>query len=289
MNKTVIPCLLTSAILSCTLCFSTDGLAASSQSINDGDVCYTLTETKDGWRYVDDLGNPLPTAEPPHTNPLPRTTQTTSSELPARYDLREEGLVTAAKSQVGGTCWAYGIMGAIESNMMKKGLADSSLDLSEAHLIWFGRGQGGPADPTSPLFGDGTNLGTEAYEKGGGTYWVCAPLVAWEGVAYESDVSSHKDELPIDESMRFHSVAHLQNMRKLLSDETDVIKETLMEKGALAVSYSIPPLPPLPPKSGISPFPKSGISPPKSGISPFSKTGISPPPKFKESGLYRSP
>lgn len=118
----------------------------------------------------------MPTANPPHSSPLPRIPQTTETELPSRFDLRDEGAVTSVKSQVGGTCWAYGAMGAIESNMIKKGMADASLDLSEAHLIWFGRGLGGSADPSGFLYGDGTSLGTNAYDKGGGTYWVCAPF-----------------------------------------------------------------------------------------------------------------
>lgn len=240
MRKTVISCLLTSTLLSGTLGFQTNGTTISGQPMDEGDICYTLTDTKFGWQYVDDFGNPMPTANPPHSSPLPRIPQTPETELPSRFDLRDEGAVTSVKSQVGGTCWAYGAMGAIESNMIKKGMADSSLDLSEAHLIWFGRGLGGSADPNGFLYGDGTSLGTNAYEKGGGTYWVCAPLVAWEGVAYDSDVPSHPEKLPMDESMRFHSVAHLQNMRKIPIDNPREIKETLMEKGALSCSYFIP-------------------------------------------------
>ena len=58
--------------------------------------------------------------------------------LPSTYDLREEGLVTPAKSQLPwSSCWAFGALSSIESNMIKKGLADSSIDLSERYLIWY--------------------------------------------------------------------------------------------------------------------------------------------------------
>ncbi len=58
--------------------------------------------------------------------------------LPSTYDLREEGLVTPAKSQLPwSSCWAFGALSSIESNMIKKGLADSSIDLSERYLIFF--------------------------------------------------------------------------------------------------------------------------------------------------------
>jgi len=196
--------ILTSAVLVCSLCGLPQGLTVSGQIQTDNSSAPVV------------------------------------GELPARYDLREEGYITSAKSQIGGTCWAYGSIGAIESNMIRKGMADTSLDLSEAHLIWFGRGKGGPEDPSNPLFGDGTYLGTDAYQKGGGLYWVTAPLAAWEGVVYESDTPAHNEALPIDESQRFKSAAHLQNMRKFAKKDALIIKQMLMEKGAMSFSYFIP-------------------------------------------------
>lgn len=228
--------LCTVAVLCCTLCSPVQSIAASGQTQTDSAVCYTLTETAYGWCYADENGNPIPEQPAPPRSPAPSD----MVELPARYDLREEGCITSVKSQVGGTCWAYGHIGAIESNMIRKGMADPSLDLSEAHMIWFGRGQGGPADPSSPLYGDGVNLGTDAYLQGGGLYWVTGPLLAWEGVVYESDAPAHQDMLPMDESLRFNSVAHLQNMRKFSKNDTFIIKQNLMEKGAMAFSYFIP-------------------------------------------------
>ncbi|MBP0972151.1 MAG: hypothetical protein J5753_08960, partial [Oscillospiraceae bacterium] len=38
------------------------------------------------------------------------------SELPAKFDLRDEGAVTSVKQQYGGTCGVYSCMAAIESN-----------------------------------------------------------------------------------------------------------------------------------------------------------------------------
>ena len=57
-----------------------------------------------------------------------------SEELPAKFDLRDEGAVTSVKQQYGGTCGVYSCMAAIESNMIKKGMADNTLDLSESHF-----------------------------------------------------------------------------------------------------------------------------------------------------------
>ncbi len=236
MKYRFFPRKMTAAFLACTLCNPAQELTASGYAPTCRPVCYTLTETAGCWYYADENGNPMPEQSAPRRRKAPADLQ----GLPARYDLREEGYVTPAKSQVGGTCWAYGHIGAIESNMIRKGMAEPTLDLSEAHMIWFGRGQGGPADPSDPLYGDGVNLGTEAYIQGGGLYWVTGPLLAWEGVVRESDAPAHQDRIPMDESLRFRSIAHLQNMRKYSKNDALMIKQTLMEKGALAFSYFIP-------------------------------------------------
>ena len=64
-----------------------------------------------------------------------------SEELPSKFDLRDEGAMTSVKTQTGETCWAYAVIACAESNLIRKGMADSSVDLSEAHLIWFTNGQ----------------------------------------------------------------------------------------------------------------------------------------------------
>ncbi len=58
--------------------------------------------------------------------------------VPSSYDLNAEKLVTPAKSQgPWSSCWAFGALSSIESNMIKKGYANDSVDLSERYLIWF--------------------------------------------------------------------------------------------------------------------------------------------------------
>ncbi|MCR5306599.1 MAG: hypothetical protein K6E36_08890 [Oscillospiraceae bacterium] len=60
-----------------------------------------------------------------------------ADELPARFDWREEApeILTPLKAQIGNTCWAYSTIACAEANLIRKGLADSSIDLSESHLI----------------------------------------------------------------------------------------------------------------------------------------------------------
>src|SRR5262245_12853209 len=43
--------------------------------------------------------------------------QAQTEKLPATFDLRKSGGVTAIKQQQGGTCWTHGTMASIESNL----------------------------------------------------------------------------------------------------------------------------------------------------------------------------
>ncbi len=62
-------------------------------------------------------------------------------ELPAKYDMREKGLVTPVKKQSPfSSCWAFGGIAAAESSIISasggKVTADD-IDLSEKHLTWY--------------------------------------------------------------------------------------------------------------------------------------------------------
>lgn len=57
---------------------------------------------------------------------------------PAKYDPRVTGMVTKVEDQgMTNTCWAFASIAAMESNLIKKGYANSSLNLSENHLAYF--------------------------------------------------------------------------------------------------------------------------------------------------------
>lgn len=61
-----------------------------------------------------------------------------ASAIPSRYDLRKLNQVTSVKDQgLESYCWTFSAMASFESNLIKKGLANSSLDLSEAHLACY--------------------------------------------------------------------------------------------------------------------------------------------------------
>ena len=159
----------------------------------------------------------------------------TEEELifPERIDLRETNpsVLTPVKKQHGNTCWAYSAIGAIESDMIKKGLADSSVDLSEGHLIWFIHGQGSPTDPDDLCYGGGYSYGTDAYDTGGSALDIMLSLGGWQGVVNQTDCSVDSEELPLDESLRYQSIAHLQNMELIAVKNTELMKKMCLEKG----------------------------------------------------------
>ena len=161
-----------------------------------------------------------------------------TEELPAKFDLRDEGAVTSVKQQYGGTCGIYSGMAAIESVMIKKGMADNTLDLSESHFSWFTFGKGSPEDPDDPLFGDGMELGVSGYTHLANSFNFAGVLACWKGVVPESDTpEENKRQEPLDESQRYASIAHLQDSTEYPLSDPDTIKKKLMENGAMQISY----------------------------------------------------
>ncbi|MBQ2678253.1 MAG: Ig-like domain-containing protein [Firmicutes bacterium] len=90
---------------------------------------------------------------------------TGTSGVPKSYDLRDKGRVTTVKNQRNrGFCWAFGAIASFESNLIRKGIAENSIDLSEGHLAYYsGHGKNHyitnqyAGKDTGYLPGDGSN------------------------------------------------------------------------------------------------------------------------------------
>ena len=61
-----------------------------------------------------------------------------SSQMPVTYSSVDKGYVTSVKNQNPyGNCWAYAACSVAESYLIKHGIADKNIDLSEAHLNYY--------------------------------------------------------------------------------------------------------------------------------------------------------
>ncbi len=111
------------------------------------------------------------------------------SALPVRYSLMDVNGCTSVKDQMYlGTCWAFSSLESIETGLIKKGLADSSLSLSETHLAYcaFHGKSADSLDPTAnetflPISnGKWTRIG-------GNRYYSIATLSRGYGPSYDRD------------------------------------------------------------------------------------------------------
>lgn len=159
----------------------------------------------------------------------------TSATLPSAYSL--VSTLPSVREQEYGTCWAYAALASLESNLIKKGLADSSVDLSENHLAWFTY-NGSNSSTKSAYAGQDTFLSSDPYSIGGNSYFATATLARWYGAASESTAP---EAVPLKKSLQTRSEVQLGNVDFLPDPTTDSTRNTLkkyiMNSGAVTISY----------------------------------------------------
>lgn len=188
-----------------------------------------------------------------------------ASSLPSSYDLRDNGLATPIKDQgVTGACWAFAAIKASESNSILKNITSrTDTDFSESHLTWYS--YSGINDNSSPMYGDGitpvsvpsgilhifpwTESPSDftAYDIGGNALTAVSTLAQWSGIETEDKApftaANYQEESSMADSMaskgnsiRYDSVAHLQNAECYDNSSGTQIKKALMEHGAIDIS-----------------------------------------------------
>lgn len=222
-------------------CAALPGFAADS---TEPETVYLQSQTDNDeygyldYSFVDENGNPVEFEEGEQEgssgiNPL----NSTSTELPTKYSLRDLGLVTDAKAQGNShSCWAFSALGAMESNALVNGVKNP--DFSESHLVWFAHNSA-TSDVDSPAYGDGTTL-TDAYRKGGNWMLATAALSRWAGTVNEADYPFYPYDLSkmggYSENERYNTSGGviLNSAEQLTSMQQ--IKSWIMDNGAVEAS-----------------------------------------------------
>lgn len=174
---------------------------------------------------------------------------------PAKYDPRPAG-VSGVRHQYLGSCWAYSALAAAESNLIKKGYTDSSIDLSEFQLIYFMNHEN--IDPLGNYTKDTKDSGktmTELFNQGGSPKAAVSFLSKWTGPVLESQAPVIRTALPgggwVDEADQMDAVVLGQELCANSSnwhfkgakycdydvDHIDNIKELITNYGGVSMCY----------------------------------------------------
>ena len=136
------------------------------------------------------------------------------TELPSRYDLREQGTAPTVPDQgTFGTCWAFASLGALESSMpseFRKSLSADHMSIRNS----FGLGQ-----------------------DAGGDYSISsAYLLAWQGPVAAEDDPYGDGRSP----EHLEPVCHVQEIQILEEKDFDAVKRAVYETGGVQSSFYMP-------------------------------------------------
>ena len=169
-----------------------------------------------------------------------------ASYFPSTYDLRDYGYLTEVKDQGPfKTCWSFAVIGSMESNYLKQALSSikSNLDLSEFHLAWFIYKD---ADKSKCFT---LKKGVDVLDNLGNFLKTTALMSRLGGPIIERNLPYPTDKKysPPDRDTRdYLRVLRLLDVASIVynnsSTSIEIIKNLVMERGAVYMSYyAIPP------------------------------------------------
>lgn len=160
-----------------------------------------------------------------------------SANFPAKYDPRTNGKVTRVEDQGDtNTCWAFSTIAAAESNILKKGYADSSLNLSENHLVYFFFNR--QTDATGYTRGDYNKAVNHWAQTGNDLYSPAMALSTWAGVAMSKGSEDNADgtyaPIALPAKQCYQTSYRVKNVY-FYNYNVNTVKQAVSDYGAVAI------------------------------------------------------
>lgn len=199
------------------------------------------------------------------------------SVIPSAYDLRDHGLITSVKNQMGlnpngssdinstvGLCWAFASLNTLESNMLKQGIVNSPDDPSANLSPWY-LGNYIRYNTPSYTFNNNSLPGTEpplvlSYTSdtggwgGGGGFWVADYLVAgkglplWQDSPIPTELMSQRLPLtkPVTNLLKQYTIKDMEMyFRENFSSDAefaDAVKRYILKNGSIQSMIHLEPI-----------------------------------------------
>ena len=145
-----------------------------------------------------------------------------------------------------GVCWAFAVLAACESNLIRKGLADQNIALSVNHLAYHFYNKGTTVTDLLKNTGGDYNRSKDIFHDAGGnnlfTMWQLAswagPVKESRGKEYAFSAISDTFKLP-DTPEEIYGISdfHVQNVYLVNTRDFQGMKQLLINYGALSVAY----------------------------------------------------
>lgn len=202
--------------------------------------------------YEDDAGNPVNMEPDKQSGNTVKKQLTKKGSVVTQTSYTSPYAVSSVKNQgIWSTCWAFAATAAIEANVIKNAAsistvkADSTLDLSESHLTWFGQNTYS-TNSADTSYGDGVKK-TDSMKvyggSGGQDYKTAYYLARGSGMDLEVDAPYKGNDImdPLPENMRYSSVVQIHDFCRMGytadADSIAQVKELVNTYGAATAGY----------------------------------------------------
>ncbi len=209
----------------------------------DDDFLRSLGTPATGYREVEDSNIQAPGIVNGDVSTAWEVSNDKATVYPAKY--KTANLPAVRNQNPYGVCWAFSTISLLEINLIKKGLVNSNIDLSEMHLINFTYDC--QLDPLGGNEGDENSFKTsqgDVTELGGNVEMAVNSLMDWEGAVdesvlpYTSDNAYKINHRDIDSSLAYSNTkAHLESYYKINTSSRNDIKQAVTDYGAVSISY----------------------------------------------------